>query len=447
MDHRDGPQQERGGNTEPVIDLNRPMSKEFATYVVRKLTEAGYTAYWAGGCVRDLLRGVEPHDYDVATNATPEQVRAVFGPGRSKAVGESFGVVIVLGKRGSGDAVEVATFRRDAEYLDGRRPSRVEFCSAEEDARRRDFTVNGMFFDPLKEKVLDYVGGEADLTNRLIRAIGSPHERMKEDKLRVLRAVRFTSILDYNLDPETAEAIRSLAGDIVQVSAERIAQELRKILSHPSRARAMELCVDLHLMEFLFPEVVERTIQEDPTRWPARLALMQRLGETRFPVGLAALLRDLPVDQLKMSRQTPKGGTVGGVAQRLRLSNEEAFQTSWLVAHQGRIQSLPHQPMSVVKPFVAHPLFKELLHIERTAAMVSGESDSPFRWAEEFLQTTPMDKLNPPQLISGDDLIQMGIPASSKFKIWLQTIRDAQLNEEISTRDEALSLIQKWRTE
>lgn len=423
------------------------MSQEFATYVVKALTDAGYTAYWAGGCVRDLLRGVDPHDYDVATDATPEQVRAVFGPGRSKAVGESFGVVIVLGKRGSGDAVEVATFRRDAEYLDGRRPSRVEFCSAEEDARRRDFTVNGMFYNPIEQKVLDYVGGEADLANRLIRAIGSPYERMKEDKLRVLRAVRFTSILDYQLDPKTADAIRSLAGNIVQVSAERIAQELRKILAHPSRARGTELCVDLHLMEFLFPEVVQNTIQADPDRWPARLELLRRLGEARFAVGLAALLRDLPVDQLKPTRQTPQEGTIAAVAQRLRLSNEEAFQTGWLVSQQGRIQSLPEQPMSVVKPFAAHPLFKELVHLERTAAQIAGESDAPFQWVETFLESTPIEVLNPPHLISGDDLIQLGIPASSKFKVWLQAIRDAQLNNEIATREEAMAMVEQWRTE
>ena len=235
------------------MTVNSPQ-REFAVEVVRQLRAAGHTALFAGGCVRDLLLGRPAKDYDVATTATPDQVRRLFGHKRTLPVGASFGVIIVLGPREAGH-VEVATFRTEGPYQDGRRPSSVAFCTPEEDARRRDFTINGMFYDPMETRVLDFVGGEADLSSRVVRAIGDPHERVREDKLRMLRAVRFAATLDFALDPTTAEAIREMAGQLIIVSAERIAQELKKMLVDRHRRRAIELSESTELLPIILPEL------------------------------------------------------------------------------------------------------------------------------------------------------------------------------------------------
>src|SRR5581483_10047645 len=226
--------------------------REFAVEVVRRLREAGHQALWAGGCVRDELLGLVPKDYDVATDATPEQVRRLFR--RTVAVGAAFGVVQVLGPRPL--SVEVATFRSDVSYSDGRRPDRVVFSSPREDAERRDFTINGMFFDPIENRLIDYVGGRQDLQARILRAIGDPLTRFGEDKLRMLRGVRMATRFGLTIDPATADAIRAMADQITIVSAERIADELRKLLVDPHRARGMNLMYDVGLVGPILPELL-----------------------------------------------------------------------------------------------------------------------------------------------------------------------------------------------
>src|SRR5437762_666671 len=230
--------------------------RDFAIDVVRRLQGAGYQALWAGGCVRDELLGLLPKDYDVATDATPEQVQQLFR--RTVAVGASFGVIEVLGPRQQHDylKVEVATFRSDVSYSDGRHPDAVVFASAREDALRRDFTINGMFFDPLKSELIDYVGGAADLSDRTLRAIGTPAARFQEDKLRLLRAVRIAARFGLTIEPATAAAVKVMAGALPVVSAERIAKELRQVLTHPERARGMNLMLDLGLAKSILPELV-----------------------------------------------------------------------------------------------------------------------------------------------------------------------------------------------
>ncbi|MCA9023409.1 MAG: CCA tRNA nucleotidyltransferase, partial [Planctomycetaceae bacterium] len=225
-----------------------------AVDIVRKLRDAGFQALWAGGCVRDLLLGKEPKDYDVATNALPDQVRHLFGTRRTLAVGASFGVIIVRGHQPDCD-VEVATFRSEGPYLDGRRPEHVRFTTAEEDAQRRDFTINGMFYDPLNESIYDYVGGKSDLQQHLIRAIGDPLERMQEDKLRLLRAIRFAATLQFHLAETTFQAIQRMSNEITVVSPERISDELRKMLIHPNRRLAMELVQRSGLLKPVIPEL------------------------------------------------------------------------------------------------------------------------------------------------------------------------------------------------
>ncbi|MBV8488528.1 MAG: CCA tRNA nucleotidyltransferase, partial [Planctomycetaceae bacterium] len=230
--------------------------RDFASEIVQRLRRAGYRALWAGGCVRDLLLGLVPADYDVATSATPEQVMLSL-PFRTLTVGISFGVVRVRHPRFPGVEVEVATFRSDRAYVDGRRPTSVDFSTAEEDAARRDFTINGMFMDPETSEVIDYVGGLADLRNGLLRAIGEPSHRFEEDKLRLLRALRFAARFGLTIEPRTLSALRAMAAQVVVVSPERIAQELRRMLVHPTRARAMDLALDFGLIAAILPPLVE----------------------------------------------------------------------------------------------------------------------------------------------------------------------------------------------
>ena len=235
---------------------DRPQNpREFAVYVVERLREGGYEALWAGGCVRDQLLNIKPKDYDVATDATPEQVIDLFGKRKTVPVGISFGVVMVLGPSKKCGQIEVATFRADGEYLDGRRPDSVEFCSAEEDAKRRDFTINGMFYDPTSDMVIDYVDGQNDLKSKTVRAIGDPWSRFSEDKLRMLRAARFASTFGFEIESETADAIVALASNLNQVSVERIAQELRRMLAASSRGQALRDLFQLGLLAEIFPSL------------------------------------------------------------------------------------------------------------------------------------------------------------------------------------------------
>jgi poly(A) polymerase len=418
-------------------------SQEFATEVVRTLTRAGFIAYWAGGCVRDLLRGELPNDYDVATTATPDEVRQTFGPKRTLAVGESFGVIIVLGPKGSGLSLEIATFRREGEYADGRRPDRVEYCTPEEDARRRDFTINGMFYDPLTQSVHDFVGGQADLQAKLVRAIGDPRDRMGEDKLRMLRAVRFASMLDFQLDEPTAFAVADMASQVVIVSAERIAQELRKMLAHPRRARAVRLCAELKLLDVVLPEVQTFTRHVSEERWQQILKLLEDLGAAEFAVALAALLRDVPSPETRRDRSPQERDTVLAICRRLKLSNDETDRVCWLTAQRGSLAELPRQSLASIKRMATQPGFGDLLQLERTAAQVEGREAAPYVWLDEFLLNNLPADLNPPELVTGRDLIDLGYAAGPNFKDWLTAVRDAQLNGEISNRDEALELVRQ----
>lgn len=415
-------------------------NRDFAADVVRRLRDGGYVALFAGGCVRDLLLERPAKDYDVATTATPDQVRKLFGHRKSLAVGASFGVIIVLGPQ-PGLQVEVATFRREGEYSDGRRPDRVEFCSPEEDARRRDFTINGMFYDPVDSRVLDYVGGEHDLGAGIVRAIGEPHDRMREDKLRMLRAVRFAATLEFELDPTTAAAVRDMAEQLTVVSAERIAQELKKMLTDPHRRRAMELCVDVGLLPVMFPELSKPAVRDGGTvppmpsaRFDKTLHLLHLLREPHFELAMAALLHSLPAEP-----------TVREICLRLKLSNDEKDRITWLVAHQETLRDAPHFSVAKLKRALSHPYHADQLHLIHAKLMAEDADPRPALFCEEFLARTPPEELNPPPFITGDDLIKLGMPPGPKFKKLLDQIRDAQLNAEILNQDEAIDLVHQLR--
>ena len=403
---------------------------QFAIEIVGKLRSAGHEALFAGGCVRDALLGREAKDYDVATTARPDEVRKLFGHKRTLAVGASFGVIMVLGPKEAGQ-VEVATFRTEGEYLDGRRPESVEFCTPEEDAKRRDFTINGMFYDPIEERVLDFVGGAADLTAKMIRAIGDPHERVKEDKLRMLRAVRFAATLDFLLDPTTADAIREMSSELIVVSAERITQELKKMLVDVHRRRAIELADDVGLIRIVFPEL-------DPIRreseWQVTLRRLELLEKPSFELAMAALLKPLS--------DTP---VVGYILRRLKLSNDENDRIAWLVAHQGDLDNAPSLSLAALKRTLAHPYCEDLLKLGRADRIANSLSLKPIEFCEDFLARTPMEVIDPIPFVTGDDLIALGLKPGPRFKSVLVSIRDAQLNLQIVSREEAIGLIRaEW---
>jgi poly(A) polymerase len=421
--------------------------REFAVEVVRKLQHAGFRALWNGGCVRDFLMGRTPKDYDVATDARPDAVRELFGHRRTLAVGANFGVIIVVGSKASGN-VEVATFRREGPYLDGRRPEHVDFTGPEEDARRRDFTINGMFYDPIKEQVHDYVGGERDLAAGVVRAIGRATDRMTEDKLRMLRAVRFAATLDFQLDAATADAVRAMAREIHVVSAERIAQELKRMLVDPHRRRAMELARETDLLLEVLPEL--RPILEAPvptagarlrhSNWETALRRLQLLEQPTFELATAALFAGVPDLSAAEKSAQGKSALARAFGKRLRLSNDETDAIEWLLVHLPEVLQSRTKSLAQLKRMLAHPLARDLLSLARVDRLAADGELSAVMHCEELLRNTPLEKLAPPPLVTGDDLIALGYQPGKKFRQVLDAVRDAQLNDEISTQEAAIAL-------
>jgi poly(A) polymerase len=437
--------------------------RQFAIDVVQRLRNAGHEAYWAGGCVRDEVLGLIPADYDVATDARPEQVRKLFH--RTVEVGEAFGVIEVLGPRLH--KIQVATFRTDVSYSDGRRPDSVVYCSAEEDAKRRDFTINGMFFDPLENRLIDYVGGQADLKAKVLRAIGNPVDRFAEDKLRMLRAVRMATRFDLTIDPATAEAIRMMAGEIIVVSHERIADELHKMLVHRRRAQGLRLMDDLRLIQPILPELEEmKGLPQGPPAaptgdlWEHVLKVMDLLeGPTwpapepvTFSLAFAALLHD--VGKRRTLGRTPDKYTFHGhehvgrhmaseICRRLKMSNDERVRIEWLVdKHQYLCDALIMRA-SRLKPILVHLGIGELLALHRADSIATGKPVTHVEYCENILRTTPPEVLNPPPLLTGDDLIAMEIEQGPVFKRLLDAVREAQLEGTIRSREEAVELVKR----
>jgi poly(A) polymerase len=434
--------------------------REFAISVVRRLQEAGYQALWAGGCVRDELLGLVPLDYDIATDARPEEVRKLFR--KTVEVGASFGVVEVLGPKPL--KAEVATFRVDVFYSDGRHPDAVEFASDREDALRRDFTINGMFFDPIKNELIDYVGGQEDLRARVLRAIGAPEVRFDEDKLRMLRAVRIATRFELTVDPATAAAIRKMAGQITVVSAERIAKEMRQFLVHPRRAQGMQLMDDLGLVEPILPELATmKGLPQGPPAaptgdlWHHVLKVMELLGPSpSFPLAMAALLHD--VGKPRTVGRTPDKYTfyyhehVGArladeIAQRLRLSNEERKRIAWLVEKHQILSDAAKMRTSKLKMLLIHPGIRELLALHRADALAWGRATDHVEFCERLLKEWTEEELNPPPLLTGEDLIQNGLEPGPNFKPLLDAVREAQLEGTIKTRQQALEMVERLLAE
>ncbi len=414
--------------------------RAFAVEVVERLRARSFEAYWAGGCVRDWLMGRAPKDYDVATNARPDEIRETFGARRTVAVGEAFGVVKVLGGRSI--EVEVVTFRRDASYSDGRHPDAVEFSTPQADAERRDFTINGMFFDPLEDRVIDYVGGQDDLVRCVIRAIGDPQARFAEDKLRLLRAARFAAGLDFTIDPATRDALEAMAPQITVVSIERIAAEWRLMLVHPSRVRAVHLLHETGLLAALLPEL--NVIDQDESltstgrpaddAWVTTLEMLSVLAEPSFPLALAVLVHSFVDAQ-----------GAEAICRRWKLSNRETARTRWLVAQQNALVDAQHAAWPRLQRILTSDGIDELLAFHQAEAAATGRDTSHIEHCRGRL-SLPADELNPPPLISGDDLIRHGVPRGKHYQRLLEAVRDAQLEKSIVTQQQALKLVDELRS-
>ena len=425
-------------------------SRDFAIEVVKTLKRNGFQAFWAGGCVRDLLLGCEPNDYDVATDARPDQVKPLFR--KSCEVGMSFGVLRVLGPGSAGD-VEVATFRSDGEYLDGRRPETVRYSTPQDDAARRDFTINGMFFDPITSNLFDFVGGEADLQQRVLRAIGEPAERFQEDKLRLLRAARFASRFNLTVEPRTKDAIRAVAMSIRVVSPERIAQEFRKMLIHSSRAEAMRLCRELGLIEAIFPPVhpLESEISEsfqEPSEQVSFKVLRALPDELEFPIAMAALWLDLNdfrnEDPFTSSKSTSLELDETGkkeieeIGRRLRWSNMEIDKVGWLVSRRSVLNKPKRLSEAALKRLLSDPWVGDLLTLHRAIAVANHLETSHIDYCRAYLEDQPRGPIDPPALVSGDDLRLAGLKPGPMFAVYLRDVRSAQLDRLIGSKRQAL---------
>jgi poly(A) polymerase len=425
--------------------------RAFATEVVSRLRAAGFRALWAGGCVRDLMLGEPPSDYDVATDAVPEQVMRLFR--RTVTVGLSFGVVRVLGPQGAGE-VEVATFRSDGRYLDGRRPETVCFGNPAEDAARRDFTINGMFFDPIEGALVDLVGGRDDLQRGVVRAIGDPAARFEEDKLRLLRAIRFAARFGFALEPATRDALERMAPQIRVVAVERIAQELRRMLVHPRRAAAMRLCADVGLLAAILPPIDAlrgRTVAaggREVDAWAHTLAVLDALPTdppVTFTLAFAALAHEAgeSPDRAETGGGPPldeRGGDVAGqLAGALRLANAERERIVWLVRHRRALRGVGAVPAHVRKPLLASEGIDELIALHCADAIATGERIGPIEEVARYRESLPEGPLDPAPLINGDDLKRLGLSPGPEFKSILDEVRRNQLDGIVKTREEALA--------
>src|SRR5438874_5182352 len=457
------------------------MSKSFAISIVRTLRDQGHQAYLVGGCVRDLLLKREPADYDIATDATPDDVVRIFP--ETYAVGAQFGVVLVplpeseraaMGEGQEADAeqhalsghqhklcIEVATFRCDVGYSDGRHPDEVRFSrDPKEDVQRRDFTINGLLLDPLSDEVLDFVGGENDLNAGIIRAIGNPELRFSEDKLRMLRAVRFAARFEYQIDSATFEAIRKLAAQIHQVSRERVRDELTRMLTEGHARRAFQLLDETGLLLEVLPEITAMKGVEQPPEFHPEgdvfvhtLLLLENLPQP-CPITLAwgALLHDVgkpptfrrAPDRIRFDDHVDVGVKMAeAICQRLRFSNDDTEQLLALVDNHMRFGDVERMKASTFKKFIRLPHFDEHLELHRLDCESSHGNLGLYNFTREKLAELPPSAIHPEPLVTGDDLIEAGYQPGPQFKQILAAVEDAQLEGRLQSKKQAMQLVRR----
>jgi poly(A) polymerase len=436
--------------------------KETATKVVRRLREAGYTAYFVGGCVRDMVRGVEPQDFDVATSAKPEEVQKLFP--KTVPVGAAFGVVLVIEDE---HQFEVATFRSDDAYIDGRRPTGVHYGSPEEDAQRRDFTVNGMFFDPILNQIIDFVGGRADIERKVVRTIGDPRQRFTEDKLRMLRAVRFAANLEFDIDPATFTAVREMASQVGVVSAERIRDELTNILTRPHAGRGLELLDASGLLTEILPEIAAmKGVEQPPEFHPegdvfqhTRLMLemmsdaaSQELGppKDRTVLAFAVLLHDVgkpptfqrAPDRIRFNDHDRIGAEMAeAILRRLRFPNEEIDKIVLCVREHMRFQFVKEMRPAKLKRMLARDTFPEELELHRIDCASSHRKMDNYEFLKAKLAELPPEALKPEPLLNGHDLLALGLTPGRRVGQILREVEELQLEERLKSRAEALDFV------
>ena len=427
-----------------------------ARALVDRLRTAGYLAYFAGGCVRDLVRQQTPKDIDIATDARPEEVQKIFR--RTHAVGAHFGVVVVVE---DDRQFEVATFRSDGAYLDGRHPVAVNYSSPEADARRRDFTINGMFFDPPNDAVIDFVGGREDLAAGIVRAIGDPAQRFAEDRLRLLRAIRFATVLQFEIEPLTWEAIIQAAPGIKEISAERIREELVRIFLSPQRVRGWDLLDASGLMKAVLPELEAMKGCEQPPQFHpegdvfrhTRLMLDLLPEKVSLPLVLSVLFHDIgkpPTSSVDNDGRIRFNGhdRVGAemteaIMQRLRFSRAEIDATVEAVRQHMVFKDVPNMRIAKLKRFMARPNFADELELHRVDCASSHGMLDNYEFLQRKQTEFASEPIIPPPLVRGDDLIALGMKPGPRFREILDAVETQQLEGELSDRDEALAWIKK----
>lgn len=416
----------------PFADVPNSTAFEFAKSIVQRLVDQRHLAYFAGGCVRDFVMGSVPEDYDVATTATPSEILDIFGPRKTLAIGEAFGVMCVHEKRnGVKHSVEVATFRRDGNYSDGRRPDDIEFTTPEGDAKRRDFTINGLFFDPLSMHIIDFVGGLDDIKRGQLRAIGDPIARFTEDKLRLLRAIRFAARFRSKLDRKTEAAIIAMADQIVVVSPERIGAELRKMLAHPTRRFSLEWMFQLGVMKAIFPELL-RLFESESLRDMTlrRVELLERKeSEATFAVLIASILGTAGKTEQTRS-------LTGTLQDRWRLSNEEVSSIRFAIEHYQTLIHATQLKWSKLQPILISPYIETGLEVAKSWLLADNKQDHPLEYCRSKL-LLPKDELNPIPIVDGRTLMELGVPTGPIYSQIIQAGRAAQLDGEIRNRDDA----------
>jgi poly(A) polymerase len=424
--------------------------------IVVRLQQAGHVAYFAGGCVRDQLLGIEAKDYDIATSAKPEEVQRLF-PRVTDLTGKSFGVVRVMHGE---ETFEVATFRQDGPYRDGRRPESVRFVTAEEDAKRRDFTINGLFFDPVADRLIDYVGGEADLRAKIVRAIGDPRQRFAEDQLRLLRAIRFAARLVLTIEPQTWEAIRAGATSIRTVSAERIRDELNRIFTSNKPELGLDLLDQSGLLQEVLPDIAAlHGVEQPPNFHPegdvyqhVRL-MLSKIEKPDLELTLAVLLHDVgkkptaKVDEKGRIRFNEHESVGARMAEEimtgLRYDNKTIGVVRELVQHHMQFKDVPKMRPSTLRRMMARPTFPLELELHRIDCASSHGDLDHFKFLKQQLETMSPEEIDPPSLINGRDLLEMGLLPGKQIGTILEAVRTAQLENAVQTRAEALAMARR----
>jgi poly(A) polymerase len=431
-----------------------PALEDKALAIVRRLREEGFIAYFAGGCVRDRMLGLVPKDYDIATDARPEVVQRLFD--HTVAVGARFGCVAVIL---DGHQFEVTTFRADAPYTDGRRPSSVRFGTIEEDAVRRDFTIGGMFYDPMERRLIDLVGGMRDLRAGIVRAIGNPYDRFEEDRLRILRAARFAARLKFAIDPATWAAMKRAAPTISTIAAERIGEELVRLMTEGGAARGMDLMLESGLFAALIPEVIEMAGCEQPENFHpegdvyvhTRLAVSMLEPGVSETIAFGILLHDIakprcravaPDGRITFYGHTEQGAEMAAeIMARLKRSRFVQERVAYLVRNHLRLCMAPRMRPATLKRMLAEDGFDELMQVAFLDAFASSSYLGYWNFCRDARDSMSAAEIRPPRLIGGDDLIAMGYAPGPRFKTILKDVEDQQLDGALTTREAALDYV------